>query len=219
MANLTAKRFEELEAQRATVEATKSYYSDAFTGARKEQIDDNQLLTWKVKVKSLLATVCGEQSQHFKHFEDSEHSPYSTNLDNFRRMGAVFSAAKEDFEGGYLSSLRTHVQAEVFDSELDQASELLRSGHKTPAAVVAGIVLETTLRELCDRNGLPHGKLDRMNAELAKKGVYTLLVQKRITTLAQIRNDAAHGNPDQFSDADVKSMIGDIQRFVTDYLS
>jgi hypothetical protein len=57
-----------------------------------------------------------------------------------------------------------------------------------------------------------------MNADLAKAGIYTLLIQKRITALAQIRNDAAHGKPDQFTDADVKGMIADVERFIADYL-
>ena len=61
--------------------------------------------------------------------------------------------------------------------------------------------------------------MDKMNADLAKKGVYNLLVQKRITTLAQIRNDAAHGKPDQFTEADVTSMISDVERFLADHLS
>jgi hypothetical protein len=131
---------------------------------------------------------------------------------------AVFRAAREDFEGGYLSSLRSIVQAEVFDSELDQAGELAEKGFILPAAVVAGVVLETTLRELCDRRSLPQGKLDRMNADLAKVGVYNKLVQKRITALADIRNSAAHGHPDQFTAQDVKDMIRDVERLVREHL-
>jgi hypothetical protein len=57
---------------------------------------------------------------------------------------------------------------------------------KFAAAVIAGTVLETALRQLC---------LDRMNADLAKAGVYNSLMQKRITALAAIRNRAAHGKP------------------------
>lgn len=63
------------------------------------------------------------------------------------------------------------VQAELFTSELEQAAELLRSGYKASAAVVSGIVLETTLRELCTRHQLPPGKRDKMNADLAKAGI------------------------------------------------
>ena len=43
---------------------------------------------------------------------------------------------------GYLNSVRNLVQAEVFESELDQARELLSGGYSSAAAVVAGVVLD-----------------------------------------------------------------------------
>jgi hypothetical protein len=144
---------------------------------------------------------------------------WSSIYERFKRTRTIFLAAQEDFEGGYLTSLRVLVQAEVFDSELEQASELLRAGYKAAGAVIAGVVLETTLRDLCNKYNIPPGKLDKMNTDLAKAGEYNLLVQKQITALAQIRNDAAHGNNDKFNDKDVSSMIEDVRRFVTEHIS
>jgi RiboL-PSP-HEPN len=134
-------------------------------------------------------------------------------------LKAVFNAAKEDFEGGYLSTTRSLAQAEVFDDELEQARELQSKGYKDAAAVVAGVVLETTLRELCTRAGISHGKLDKMNSDLAKAGVYNVLNQKRITTLADIRNSAAHGKLDNFTPDDVDNMIRDVEKFVADHVT
>ncbi len=94
----------------------------------------------------------------------------------------------------------------------------LTNGYKVPAAVVAGVVLETSLRELCERESIDHGKLDKMNADLSKANVYNKLQQKRITALADIRNSAAHGKPDEFTDRDVEDMIRDITRFVAEHL-
>jgi hypothetical protein len=56
------------------------------------------------------------------------------------------------------------------------------------------------------------------NADLAKSGAYTVLVQKRITALADIRNNAAHGRPDQFTDRDVDQMMDSIENFVSTQL-
>lgn len=50
-------------------------------------------------------------------------------------------AAREEIEGGNLTSVRNLVHA-----ELEHARELLRSGYTMAAAVVAGVVLETMLR-------------------------------------------------------------------------
>ena len=49
-----------------------------------------------------------------------------------------------------------------------------------------------------------------MNSDLAKAGIYNKLQQKRITALADIRNSAAHGKPEEFSGDDVIMMIRDI---------
>lgn len=108
------------------------------------------------------------------------------------------------------------IQAEVFDSELDQATELLNNGYHPAAAVIAGVVLETTIRQMCDEEGIGHGKLDKMNSDLTKAGRYNILVQKQVTALADLRNKAAHGQNDQFSMNDVKNMIAEVSRFVTE---
>jgi len=126
----------------------------------------------------------------------------------------VFLAVKEDFEGGYLNTVRSLVQAELFTSELEQAEELLKSGYATAAAVIAGVVLETTLRDLCSAHELEHGGLNKMNDDLAKAGAYNASQKKRITALAAIRNSAAHGKPEEFTAAEVRGMIDDVERFL-----
>jgi hypothetical protein len=207
------RRFEELCKQADVLEASK-------TGSRSEYasghvLEVSGLLNWTVKVRHLLSSVCGPTSQHFTQFVAAEpHGMYTTNYEVFQRLRAVLEAAREDYEGGYLNSLKLLVQAEVFDSELEQASELLASGYIPAAAVTAGVVLEAGLREMCVDKGLPIGVLNRMNADLAKEGVYNKLVQKQITALADVRNSAAHGQYDQFTKEDVASMIKDVQRIL-----
>ena len=70
-------------------------------------------------------------------------------------------------------NLKLLVQGDVFDSELEQASELLASQYTVAAAVIAGVVLETSLREMCADNAIQVGKLDKMNADLARPASMT----------------------------------------------
>lgn len=208
-----SQRFQELENE------IKEIISNSYHSSDREYIKEEDFIEWKVKAKNLLVKSCGEDSEHYKEFLKNEtKGMYGTNLGIAKRLLPVFKAAKSDFDGGYLSSIRVFVQAEIFESELEQAEELLKSGYRTASAVIAGIVLETGLRELCDTNSIGHGKLDRMNADLAKFGIYGRLEQKRITTLANIRNSAAHGKPDEFTDNDVSGMIRDIERFLANHL-
>jgi len=133
---------------------------------------------------------------------------------------AVLRAANNDHSNGYLFQLNQLVRAEVFDDILEQGEYLHEQGYYQAAGVLADAVLEDSLRKLCERNGISLDmtpKLDSMNAELAKKGVYSVLIQKRITSLADIRNKAAHGKWNDFSSSDVKDMLKHVRDFVTDY--
>ena len=189
-------------------------------GRNQYSVDSDLVVNWSVKVKNLLSRLCGTESTHLNEFVEAEKkSSYEDSSERFSKMKAVFLAAKEDYEGGYIVTFRSVVQAEVFGSEIEQATELIDKGYKVAAAVIAGTVLETALRALCDRNQLPHGRLDKMNADLVKAGVYNTLMQKRITALAAIRNSAAHGKPTEFSDDDVRSMIADVERFLADHIT
>jgi len=115
-------------------------------------------------------------------------------------------------------SYKSIVQAEVFDTELEQAHELLNSEYYVAAAVIAGVVLETALRELCERASIVIGSMDKMNADLAKAGVYNKIVQKQITAHAGVRNSAAHGNQSEFTKTDVEQMIPAIEQFLASHL-
>jgi len=211
-------RYDQLETEIQQIEGTKhTKTSDLGTFTH---VDIEKFAEWKLKVKSLIVKTCGEDSQHIKAFDKAEVSVgFNTSYDEFKRIRPIFLAAKDDFQGGYLTSIKNLVQAELFDSELDQARELLSSGYKGPAAVVAGVVLETSLKDLCDQHSITHAKLDKMNADLVKAGIYTKLHQKQITALADIRNSAAHGDWSSFSDDDVSKMIQDVESIITKFLA
>jgi hypothetical protein len=196
------KRFAELALQLEAIGETRQTKRSEYSGPY-EEVDPELLLGWCVKARSLIGSACSKDGEHLL----------------FKSVKAVFLAAKEDFEGGYLVSVRNLIQAEVAGNEIDQATELWGSGYITAAAVVAGVVLETTLRTLCEANGLSTGKLNKMNDDLAKAGVYNSLKHKSITSLAAVRNSAAHGKTDEFTAQDVKSMISDVQRFAEEAFS
>lgn len=212
-----ARRFAELAEQLNAVLATKHYRDGSMSSGH--YLDNQAVINWKLKAKHLIALACGEASHHSKDFAESEdYRIYETNLNIMDRLQPIFEAAREDFEGGYCNSYRTLIQAELFDSELDQAKALYNGSYHTAAAVIAGVVLETTLRQLCDNHGIAHGKLDKMNADLAKAGQYNTLKAKQVTAWAAIRNSAAHGRPEEFSADDVSEMLARVEAFVAEQL-
>lgn len=119
---------------------------------------------------------------------------------SFRSMFAIFSSAKEQFEGGYLFSIQNLAKADVFEDELEQASYFLKANWKVPAAVIAGTVLESSLRTICEQTDEvePSENINNMNNSLKASGVFNAGRHKLITAWADIRNNAAHGHPDEF---------------------
>ena len=216
---ILSQRFQELADQLVQVEATQTQKYSEFSG-NYEHIDQDLILNWAVKVRNLLSMACGKESEHYLAFVEAEKlRAYESNVDRLKRLRAIFLAGREDFDGGYLNSLRNLIQAELAGDEIEQAQELLSAGYSAAAAVVAGVVLETTLRTLCLKRGLAAGSMDRMNADLAKAGEYNTLVQKRITSLTAVRNSAAHGKVNEYSALDVKNLIAEVERFVAEKLS
>lgn len=146
--DLIKKRLEELEQKAEAISANKVFAFEGEDGVRYFKVNAPDSRAWATSVMNLLQRVFGEDSPHYKNF--SQHYQHFHGYEeNFENCRAIFRAAKEDYEGGYLFNTRGLIQAEVFSDFLEQATELLQAGHKDPACVVAGVALETTLKELC----------------------------------------------------------------------
>ncbi|GAA5510563.1 hypothetical protein [Novipirellula caenicola] len=211
------KRFNELASFAIEIAGTSRPDSDGIG----EIVDNEQLVEWRTSVKSLLNRVFGAESPTLSSFRDAAKGGlYADSKSTFDHLHAVFKSAKSDFDGGYLFEVRNLVHAEVFSDELEQAEHFLNQGYKVPAAVIAGTVLETTLREMCEQHpDLEVAKTDRMIADLAKKGVFNKMYADQLRAWMKTRNSAAHGKPDEFHDNDVTRMIDGIRDFVANQMS
>lgn len=224
MSQKILNRYEQLIAEADSIKALKRRES-SMSGFDYQTLGDEgdaQYLEWKTKTKSLLILSCGENSIHYKDFLKAEEpQSFDSKPTVLERLIPVLKAGYDDLKNGFLTSLKHIVQAEVFDSELEQAKSLLDTGYKNAAAVIAGTVLETALKELCSSNqiDIEKKKLNRLNEDLAKAGIYNALQQKQIITLTDIRNNAAHGDYENFTSEDVSRMIQDIERFLLTYTS
>ena len=97
-------------------------------------------------------------------------------------------------------------------------------GYKDAAAVITGNSLESHLKQLSlnrgidterrVKSGIRHIKVEELNASLAKIQVYSKLDQKSVTAWLGIRNEAAHGNYDEYTDQQVALMIDGVRDFI-----
>jgi hypothetical protein len=88
------------------------------------------------------------------------------------------------------------IQADFFDSELDTARELLKCGFLGGAGVVAGVVLEAHLAQVCTNHGISSRKKNPTIAdynELLKENNIIDVPQWRfIQRLGDLRNICGH---------------------------
>jgi hypothetical protein len=209
---IIVQRFSDLAHKATEIENTYRQDRDGF-----DVIDSEKFHGWATSVLSLLHTIFGMDSPQFQNF--SEHyKKYLGYSYNFEICRGIFSSAKEDYESGYLFTIRGLIKAEDSIDILEQATELLKSGYKDPACILIGVSLEIALKELCVRNEISIGKLDSMNSELCKKGIYNTGMQKQITAWAHLRNKAAHGEWNEYNDADIEDMAKGVTRFIADFL-
>jgi hypothetical protein len=177
------------------------------------------------KAKAAIERITGTQSEYFK---DIEATFKRTNIFEGNKLRIIIGtviALKSDLENDYLKRFHDIVQSEIFSDYLEMADYLENEGYKDPAAVIIGSTLESHLRELCKSNSIDYvvlnnkgrlmpKKADLMNADLAKKGIYTSAYQKQITAWLDIRNSAAHGHYTDYSKEEVKLMLQGVRQFI-----
>jgi hypothetical protein len=136
----------------------------------------------------------------------------------------MLRALRDDYERGYLQSVTELVHADIFSDFLDMASYLLQEGYKDPAAVVAGSVLESHLRKLCNKHGIAVAKpdsspkkADTSNADPAGADIYSKLDQKSVTAWLDLRNKAAHGQFSEYTKEQVTLMLQGVRDFASRY--
>ena len=193
-----------------------------YTNVAGEYVDRTLFAEFRTSGLSFLLNVFGESSPFYTEFESKASS--SAPLPVKRGIG-ILTAAKSEIEGGWLRSTKELISAGIFTDFLEMAEYLLSEEYKDASAVIIGSVLEERLRHLCESNEIPVSvrkkdkdvpkKADRLNSELAKSDVYNKLDQKNVTAWLGLRNNAAHGNYDEYTQDQVVLMLSSVMDFIS----
>lgn len=136
-------------------------------------------------------------------------------------LSGILDALRDDYADGYLGSVTELIHQDLFSDLLEMAQYFMDSGYKDAAAVMAGGVLETHIRKLCEKNELGTAderqavNTERLNIELARADVYSKLDQKNVTAWLGLRNEAAHAEYDKYSAEQVALMLQGVRDFLT----
>ena len=174
------------------------------------------LQAWLVKVNNILETVFGPQSPHMHHFQEFTKDMIDVELSyKVHSIVGILTGALDDLEKGYLLGQEFLIAGEIFDSVLEQAKHLNRSGHKDPAAVLARVVLEDALKRIARGEGLDDNqRASQLNDDLRRIGKYPQPQWRLVQAWLDIGNAAAHGNFNEYNEEDVEGLIEDIERFL-----
>jgi hypothetical protein len=181
-------------------------------------VDTGLAQQWRTSSLTFLSATLGSENVHYREFE--ERCKWSQRHEAERGL-AILRAVREDIAGGYLQKFETLVSASVFSDFLEMAEHLLDNGYKDPAASLIGAVLEDGLRRICTNKNIivkSDDSINSLNKKLAQNHIYNPLQQKQIQVWNDIRNNADHGNFDQYKMDDVKDMLGGVQKFLSNYL-
>jgi len=245
-----SERFQELIAEGDAIRSSPKVLSGGFVSdpyeapieSRPRKLPDKMILDsarlakWRTNCISLLRHVVpnpGPLDSALKVFQ-SDLASYE--LDVAIRMLdsaiSILKGIKEDFERGFLDDISAAIEAEITADYMGQTESLLREGQTAkydhvPAAVLAGAVLEKSLRTLCGQQQPPiletntKGEPKTLNPlidDLKKAGAFNELKAKQLRSWTDIRNKAAHGDFDAFTKQDVEQMLYGINNFLADYL-
>ena len=183
---------------------------------------------WNVNYLSLLDQILPPRSVHRKSLDETVR--LSSPLLNTRI--SQLKGLKDDFHKGYLGDLGLEIESAIAADYMSQAEQLLAEGHSgkydyVPAAVLAGAVLEKSLRTLCDKQSPSistvndKGKPLTLNSlinVLKQNNLFNELTAKQLRAWADIRNSAAHGNFDEFNRSQVDLMIQGINDFLANHM-
>ena len=113
----------------------------------------------------------------------------------FQQQLSIVNSVRERFQSS-LFDIRQLAQADLFDSELAAAKELAKNKFNRAAGVLAGVVLEKHLKEVCSNHGLTvrsrHPQIVHLNEALKEAEVIDIPQWRSIQYLGDLRNLCAH---------------------------
>ena len=133
----------------------------------------------------------------------------------FRQQLSLLKASKQRFRSS-LFEIRRLAQANLFDSELEAAKELAINKFTRAAGVVAGVVLERHLKEVCDSQGIKLRKraptISDLNDALKQASVLDIPMWRSIQYLSDLRNLCAHHKNSEPTDDQIEDLLTGVSK-------
>lgn len=187
-----------------------------------EIVNHQKWSTWLTSALNIIAGSFGRDSVQFNQLQAAAASSTTQGVEiAVESAKGVFLGAKDDFDGGYVSSLAQGIAGEVFGSLLNSARAALQEEHKDSAAVLAAAAFEDSLKKIAVLHGLNVAEQELGNVIGALKAQQ--LLQGGAAKLAEryqsFRNWAMHANWEKITQEEVGGVIGFAEQLLIKHLS
>ena len=198
---------------------TASYHLQDYT--YESSAPEADLRSFVTSALAAIGRIAGESSLYYRNIplQITSAVSFAQEESPIPAITGVLMSLRDAIDQGLLESLESKLRANMHDDFLVQASELLDVGYHVAAMVLIGGVLEDHLQKMAQGRGLTlpkKGSISKYN-DLLRENPYSQSVWRRIQSIGDLRNEAAHGNGSKIKPEDVKEAHGFAQRFIADH--
>ncbi len=136
---------------------------------------------------------------------------------NFQTQKSILASLEKRFESS-LFNITNILQADLHDTELDAARELLKNGYDRAAGIVAGVALEGHLKTVAQNHKLKEIKqnatISSLNDLLKNEGVIDVTSWRPIQRLGDLRNLCGHKRERDPTKEEVQELIDGVDKIL-----
>ena len=188
----------------------------------KSLVNELKFHDFRISALSFFSRVFGEVSTYYQSFrtEVTHHTSSRT-----RRGIGMLTAAKRELQGDWLETTSGVVSRKILMDMLRLARIQFDQNNYVAAAVITGAILEQQLRNLCLARGIAiHNEIQgkavpkkglQLTGEAYKKKLYDRQDNKAIISWFELCDAAAKGKTDSITSDLVKTMLNEMQAFLT----
>jgi hypothetical protein len=176
---------------------------------------DSRRKTFDVSTYSIQDWVTGVRARKNQYTGELPFDDLGVVIMRFQTQLEILKAARARFESSLLE-IRQLLQADLFDSELDAARELLAKGFLRGAGGIAGVVLESHLAQVAVDHSIPlrkkHPSISDLNDALKQGQVIEVPSWRAIQRLADLRNLCDHRKKREPTQDEIQELIDGVDK-------
>lgn len=173
---------------------------------------------WKLSCLNTIEVIAGKKSVFYETFPHKYIDYFERTFDAaMSHYLSVLRALSEELQIGFLYGVEILVAKDMLETIIEETKALLQAKYKDAAAIYCRVILETSVKKLCDNNKISYRKKEKLSSisnKLKKKGLLNLPEWRQIQAWTDIGNSAAHGKFSDYAEDDVKNMLNGIENFI-----